>query len=87
MAGTQRTMWGWTDTIRQRACTAANCHAPIWLIQNVRTGNYMPFAQPPVALARQQELETGREQILVDMATVHWADCAARSTFRTRGRR
>ncbi|MEO8483091.1 MAG: hypothetical protein ABI634_12830 [Acidobacteriota bacterium] len=83
---TQRTMWIWADTIRQRACTARNCSKPVWFCQNVKTGNYMPFNRPPEALARQNELETNREQWLVDMVHVHWADCAARHTFGRRRR-
>lgn len=85
MAG-QRTMWAWKDTIAQRVCRATSCGRTIWMAQNVKTGNFMPFVKPPEALASQRELETGREQVLLDLAHVHWADCSARSVFRRRSR-
>lgn len=80
----RRTMWGWQDTVQQRPCRAVGCGRPVWFVQNVKTGNVMPFARPPAPLASTAELETGRVQILLDLAHVHWADCAARTTFRRR---
>lgn len=72
----------WADTIRHDTCKAASCRRPVVFAQNVKTGNYMIFDGVPAAIARERELETGRDMWTIELTTSHFATCPAKQQFR-----
>lgn len=79
-----RTTRIWADTIQQKTCTHPRCGRVMFRAQNVRTGNFSPYDHRPVALAIEQEIGTGREMWLIDLAQAssHFATCVGAKCFR-----
>lgn len=81
---TPRVMRAWGDTVRLDVCRSPHCRQPIYFIQHVKTLKFMPFDGRPRPLAIEQELGTGREIWLIDLALSHFASCRQPERFRRR---
>lgn len=79
-----RTAKIWADTVKQDVCKSARCRQTIYYAQLVKSGEFHPFNDRPVVLAKERELQTDRESWLVDLAASHFGSCPAREQFRRR---